>query len=328
MLNITLKKWLLVWCIAIVFMIAIGGITRLTNSGLSITKWQLVAGILPPLTHAQWNSAYNDYRHTPEYEKINFALSLVEFQSIYYMEYIHRLFGRLTFLIFVLPYIYLAATKKLSKKLLFVLGGVILLIAIQGIIGWYMVKSGLVNIPHVSQYRLTIHLILATTIFSILCWQLFTYRDNTYSSTLRKAYAICITITIFVQIALGGLMAGLKAGFTYNTFPLMDHMIIPDKLFALRPLWCNFFENITTVQFLHRCFGILILVLVTILLLSSIINKSMLCCTTILFLVVVIQILLGIFTLIFVVPIPLALLHQVWAFVTLGTSLAVTKKVQ
>ncbi len=260
--------WLFVCCAAIFAMVLLGGVTRLTGSGLSMVKWEPIIGVLPPMDQVEWNAVFELYQQSPEYIKKNFHFNLEEFKSIFWFEYSHRVLGRLIGVLFLIPMLFFIATGRVGRKLtpklvaMFVLGG------LQGLLGWYMVKSGLVNDPHVSQYRLTAHFGLAVLVYGYIFWValgLFFKQDaRAVSVDARRVlgYSRVITGLVLITLLSGGFVAGLKAGFAYNTFPLMNGQIIPDGIFRLEPLWTNFFENIATVQFNHRVLATLLFFLI------------------------------------------------------------------
>lgn len=252
--NRIVATWLLV-CAALVFaMVVLGGVTRLTGSGLSMVNWRPVTGVLPPLSDAAWLENFNAYQASPEFEHVNSTFDLAAFKGIFWLEYLHRLLGRLIGLCFLLPMLFffwrgMIAPRAWPKYLLmFVLGGA------QGVLGWYMVKSGLVDNPQVSQYRLTAHLIAAFTIYAYLVWVALSllYRASDGPRHPWYGKAIVLGSLITLTIISGGFVAGLKAGHAFNTFPLMAGSWIPPGMWTFQPGWLNFFENIVTVQFDHR----------------------------------------------------------------------------
>lgn len=316
----SIALWLLV-CAALVFaMVVVGGVTRLTQSGLSIVEWQPIAGVIPPLTEAQWREAFEKYRQTPEYRKVNYGMSLEEFKSIFYVEYFHRLLGRLLGVVFLLPFLYFLARKRIERALvpklvaMFVLGG------LQGALGWFMVASGLVDEPRVSPYRLTAHLGLAVVIYAYLLWValgLLYPRPEAAASVVRvRRFAWGVSGLVFLMILSGGFVAGTKAGFLFNTFPLMNGRFFPEGLFALQPWWTNLFENHATVQFNHRLLAYV---------LTGVIAAFWLMARRVplpargrlalhlLPVLLALQVTLGIATLLYVVPLPLAATHQAGA---------------
>jgi len=303
-------------------MVGIGGFTRLSKAGLSITEWKPITGTLPPLSGQDWLQEKLKYETTPEYKAFNYGMSMEEFQAIYLIEYVHRLVARLTGLVFVLPFIYFTLRRKISKKVVIRLFVALLFGALQAFAGWYMVKSGLVTEPHVSHYRLALHLLLALIVFALLSYQFFDYQIRPKQTKLKISsdtiyYTGMILALIVVQIIFGAFVAGLNAGLIYNTFPLMDGQTVPEDLFFLHPIWLNIFENRATVQFIHRALALLILVLTVIL---TIKNASIKPVYAVL-LSVIIQIILGVVILLLYIPIAIAIAHQVFSFILFGTSL-------
>jgi heme a synthase len=313
-------------------MVVVGGVTRLTHSGLSIVEWQPIVGTVPPLSVEAWNETFLKYQQTPEYRLVNHGMSLAEFKEIFWWEYAHRLLGRLIGAVFLLPLIYFAVTRRLSRSLLprlavmFVLGG------LQGALGWYMVKSGLVDDPRVSQYRLTAHLGLAVLIYGAMLWtalDLLWGKVAVHVGTgLRKA-AFGLSALVFVMMLTGGFVAGLHAGLAYNTFPLMNGNWVPPEIFQLEPWYLNFFNNMATVQFDHRLLAWLLAILVPAFWWGS--RKAALAPRARRLVagmtgMLALQIGLGISTLLLVVPVPLAAFHQAGALLLFSLSLAVSRE--
>lgn len=314
--------WLFLCCIMVILMVGIGGFTRLSKAGLSITEWKPITGTLPPLSRQDWLQEKLKYETTPEYKAFNYGMSMEEFQAIYLIEYVHRLVARLTGLVFVLPFIYFTLRRKISKKVVIRLFVALLFGALQAFAGWYMVKSGLVTEPHVSHYRLALHLLLALIVFALLSYQFFDYQIRPKQTKLKISsdtiyYTGMILALIVIQIIFGAFVAGLNAGLIYNTFPLMDGQIVPEDLFFLHPIWLNIFENRATVQFIHRALALLILALVVILTVKNASVKPV----YIMLLSVIIQIILGVITLLLHIPIAIAIAHQVFSFILFGSSL-------
>ncbi len=318
-------------------MVVLGGVTRLTGSGLSMVQWEPIMGILPPLNQTEWEETFRLYQQFPEYKLKNFAMTLGEFKSIFWFEYAHRVLGRSIGVIFFLPMLYFMFTGRVRQPLgskliiLFILG------ALQGLMGWYMVKSGLVNNPHVSQYRLTAHLGLAIIIFAYMFWVTLDllYPDiNHDTRRVNRKLAmtsLVITALTFITALSGGFVAGTRAGFAFNTFPLMDGKWIPDGLTYLTPMWRNFFENVITVQFDHRILAMSLFVLIVMFWWIAIktpqkshIRTGLHC----LLAALVLQITLGISTLLLVVPVPLAAAHQGGAIVLLTASLFISHQLR
>ena len=244
--------WLFL-CAALVFAIVlVGGVTRLTRSGLSITEWQPLIGALPPLSQADWEALFARYRETPEFRLVNFDMTLAGFKGIFWWEYIHRLLARGIGLVFLIPYLYFLLRKKLDRRLAWQLGGVFALGALQGAMGWIMVQSGLIDDPKVNPVRLTLHLGLALAIFSAEFWIAMGLVFSKQEPVGR--FVIAIPILIFLMALSGGMVAGLRAGYAYNTFPLMNGHLVPPEVLLLEPWWRNFLYNMATVQLVHRAF--------------------------------------------------------------------------
>ena len=321
--------WLGICCVLVFAMVVLGGVTRLTDSGLSMVRWEPISGMLPPLNQAGWQAEFDHYRQYPEYQKINAGMSLGEFKRIFYFEYAHRMLGRLIGFAFAIGFVWLWIRKHLSRPLvphliaMFVLGG------LQGLLGWYMVKSGLVEIPHVSQYRLTAHLGLAISIYLYMLWVLFKLLESrsapVVSRGLRRS-SLGLGVLVFVTVLSGGFVAGLKAGHAFNTFPLMAGQWIPPGYLALDPMWRNLFENIATVQFNHRLlalstFGLVLVFVIWVMrdrTLQSL-RRSALTLAG----VATIQVALGISALLWFVPVALGAMHQAVALILLSAMLYV-----
>ena len=259
-------RWL-IFCAAVIFgMILLGGVTRLTHSGLSMVEWKPLVGVIPPLNEQAWQDTFDKYKQFPEYQKINKGMSLDGFKQIFMYEYLHRVLGRLIGVIFLLPMLYFALRGQVRPRLmpklviLFFMGG------LQGLLGWYMVKSGLVNNPHVSQYRLTAHLGVAVAIYAYMLWVafdlLFTAQEDA-SARARPgaAFSLLLVGLVYLMILSGGLVAGTRAGIAYPTWPLMGDSFIPKGLYSMSPVWLSVFEDITTIQFNHRMFAYLLALL-------------------------------------------------------------------
>ncbi len=311
--------WLLACCAMIFVMVVLGGVTRLTHSGLSMVEWRPLLSWLPPLSDAAWEQAFSKYRAFPEYQKLTYGMTLADFKSIYWLEYAHRLWGRSIGIVFLAPFLYFLAAGRISKRLrphlaaMFVLGGV------QGVLGWYMVKSGLIDRPDVSQYRLTAHLGAAFFIYGYIFWVALGVLSLPAASqgpaALRRSSKLLAGL-VFVTVLSGGVVAGLDAGFTHNTFPLMGGRLVPEGLFAETPSYLNFFENVATVQFVHRVLAILTLLCVLLFWLAArkvgLPRDARLPVDALLGLAAL-QVALGISTLLLVVPVPLAAAHQAGA---------------
>jgi cytochrome c oxidase assembly protein subunit 15 len=328
--------WLLLCCATVFAMVTVGGVTRLTGSGLSMVKWEPITGVLPPLNEEQWTEVFELYQQFPEYKVKNVGMSLDEFKSIFWWEYAHRLLGRLIGLLFFIPLIFFVVTGRVSRPLVPKLVLILVLGGLQGVLGWYMVMSGLAQDPHVSQYRLTAHLGLALAIYAYMFWVAL---DLLYPATAsggnrrpaRTFFAGFISLLVFVTALSGGLVAGTRAGFAYNTFPTMAGQWIPATLLALEPLWLNFFENLTTIQFDHRILATLVLGLI---LAFWLVTRNMVARPRLrigiylLLAAVCLQVGLGISTLVLVVPVPLAVAHQGGALLLLTASLFVLHEIR
>jgi heme a synthase len=315
--NAQVRLWLYGIAALVFFMVIVGGATRLTDSGLSITEWQPLLGAIPPLNEADWAEAFGKYQRIPEYQLQNKGMSLEDFKFIYWWEWAHRFLGRVIGVAFAAPFIYFALARKLEagfwKQLaaLFVLGGA------QGALGWYMVASGLVDRVDVSQYRLAAHLTLAAIIFAALLWVASGLgRERRRPANSNQVFAMLLTGLILLQIAAGGLVAGLDAGMGYATWPLMDGQWAPAGLFAMSPAWINFFENAMTVQFNHRMIAYLILAGAVVHAWSARTTQS-----AILAFAVFAQAVLGIVTLLLGVPLAAALAHQAGAMLLLAAAI-------
>ncbi|WP_152045628.1 COX15/CtaA family protein [Aureimonas psammosilenae] len=322
------RWWLYAVALMVFAIVLVGGATRLTESGLSITEWKPIHGVVPPLSAAEWQEEFDLYRQIPQYQQINRGMSLDEFKTIFWWEWTHRVLARLVGLVFALPLAFFWATGRLHPKLKPRLLGILALGALQGGIGWWMVASGLVNRTDVSQYRLAVHLTTACLIFAATLWVargLARHSDDIPPSSGSVYAAGFILFLAMCQIYLGGLVAGLNAGLTFNTWPLMDGRLLPDGLLTMQPAWRNFFENVMTVQFVHRLGAYLLLAVVAIHAVAAFLQAPG---TThsrrafVLLGLVLCQAALGITTLLLAVPIGWALLHQAGALIVLGFAVA------
>ncbi len=307
--------WLFV-CAALTFaMVVVGGITRLTESGLSIVEWQPLVGALPPLNQADWEALFAKYRASPQFQKVFPDMTLEGFKGIFWWEYIHRLLGRVIGLVFLIPLLFFYFKNKLTKSLTWKLAGVFVLGGLQGAMGWYMVASGLVDDPRVSHFRLTAHLGLALVIFSAEIW-LALGLLQAGSASYRKL-PLAVAGTVFLMALTGGFVAGLRAGHAYNSFPLMNGHLVPPEAFMLEPWWHNFLWNVATVQLVHRTFFWALLVLIPWLFWEERRSTAAKCLLG----AFVLQASLGIATLLLVVPVPLAAAHQAGAVLLLACAL-------
>lgn len=324
----TVAIWLLICCGLVFAMVVLGGVTRLTGSGLSMVDWRPMLGWLPPFSDAAWQRVFDLYQQSPQFQKVNSHMDIAAFKEIFWLEFLHRLLGRIIGIVFLLPFLVFLAKGYIKRHewpkylLMFVLGG------LQGLLGWYMVKSGLVDVPHVSQYRLTAHLVAAFLIYAYMFWValslLFPASGDSRHPWFKKSLAI--TLLTSVTIISGGFVAGLKAGKHYNTFPLMGDNWVPPGIMALDPFWRNFFDNATTVQFDHRLLAISTLIAIAVFWLKArradLPVRSRVAVNALLH-TVVLQVVLGITTLLLAVPIILGALHQAVAMLLFTVSLYV-----
>jgi cytochrome c oxidase assembly protein subunit 15 len=326
-----IAAWLLLCCVLVFAMVLVGGVTRLTHSGLSIVEWQPIVGTLPPLNDTEWEQTFDKYKQTPEYRLVNSGMTLDGFKGIFWWEYFHRLLGRGIGLAFFLPLLYFIARKYIHRPLAWRLGGIFVLGGLQGALGWYMVKSGLVDNPRVSPLRLAAHLGLALLIFAAMFWQaldLLWPRRAQAVAALQVAWrqASALSVLIFAMSLSGALVAGNRAGRIYNTFPMMNEHWVPPELFALEPWYANFFYNMATVQFDHRLIAWLLAVLVPLfcwrtrqLPLTAPARMGLHMLLTLL----VLQIMLGVTTLLAAVPVALGAAHQGGALLLFASALTV-----
>lgn len=308
-------------------MVVIGGITRLTGSGLSMVQWNLLMGAIPPLSETDWQESFELYKQFPEYRLLNEGMTLEEYQFIFFWEYLHRMWGRLMGLAFILPFAAFLYLKIIPQKYLKDLVFILLLGGFQGFMGWFMVKSGLVDQPAVSQYRLTAHLVLALALMAYVYIVAFRVRCDQQLHPLRTGQGIRKWIALLLgaiglQVVFGGFMAGLKASLFYPSYPHMGTSWVPDNLFHHEPVWRNLFENPATINFIHRHFPWVIVLLAVVcflqvrrnIVVKAVLQKEML----VLSLVIVLQITLGIIALtqsIGKIPVTWGVLHQVMGIV-------------
>jgi len=319
--------WLLACSGMVAAMVIIGGITRLTESGLSMTEWRPLVGWIPPLSEVEWQRVFDRYRQTSEY-RIQFpGMDLEGFKTIFWWEYIHRVWGRLIGLVFGLPLLWFILRRRIDKPLIPHLVALFALGALQGVIGWWMVVSGFVDRDDVSQYRLTVHLGMAIVILGYLLWValgLLSRSDREAAPAGPKTLSRIVVGVAFATILSGGMVAGINAGFIHNTWPLMDGGLLPDDFAALSPVWLNAFENHATVQFLHRMLAYVTAILAAMLWLrarsAGLAARSRLA-ANLLAAAVILQLILGISTLLLVVPITLAVLHQAGAVAVFALAL-------
>jgi heme a synthase len=326
--------WLLFCCGMIFVMVVIGGITRLTLSGLSITEWEPVVGMFPPLSPAAWTTEFEKYQHIPQYRLVNYGMSLDQFKTIYLWEYSHRAWGRLIGFAYALPFLYFVLRRRLPRRLLSPLAGILLLGFLQGALGWYMVKSGLAARIEVSQYRLVAHLAVALLIYAMTLWIalgiLETPPRDAPGAALRRA-AEAILGLVAMTILAGGFVAGLHAGLIYNTFPLMDGSFVPAGYAQLQPFMRNWFENVAAVQFDHRLLAMTTFTAVLLLWLAGwrvALPRPAQIALHALLAAAALQFALGVATLLFVVPIPLAATHQAGALLLLTAAIVLRHRLR
>jgi cytochrome c oxidase assembly protein subunit 15 len=316
----------------IALMVLVGGATRLTESGLSIVEWKPVTGSVPPLSEAQWTEAFEAYKKIPQYRELNAGMSLSEFKEIYWWEWSHRFLGRFIGVAYLLPFLFflwrggLSGELKRRLWLLFALGG------LQGAVGWWMVASGLTERVEVSQYRLATHLMLALLIFAGIVWTVrrLAERPQIVAPARLRFTSVLLLIVTFVQIYFGALVAGLRAGRAYNTWPQIDGAFIPagDRLWFETPWWRNMFDNVLTVQFEHRMTAYALFVLAALHAFDAVRSRAGSAASGALLLLgaVSLQAVLGILTLLNQVPIDLALAHQAVAIVVLTLAVMQTER--
>ncbi|MGB0431699.1 MAG: COX15/CtaA family protein [Bacteroidia bacterium] len=317
-------KWLYLGIIMVFIMVMIGGITRLTDSGLSMVDWKPIMGTLPPLNQTEWIDAFDQYKNSPQFKDHNYHFELSDFKQIYFWEYVHRVFGRLIGLVFIIPFLWFLIRKKLSKPLLWRLILILTLGSAQGFLGWFMVKSGLIDIPEVSHFRLAAHLITAFVTMTVIYWVTLELKYQVPKTILNlksfKRWNFALLAMVLVQILYGAFVAGKDAGLMHNTWPLMNGHFVHPAVMAIDSFWYSIGHNKSTLQFIHRSLAIVIFVFVISLKIEAL-KKSLTPWLqnsyTLIAVVVLIQFLLGIFTLIYKVPISIAVLHQLGALVLL-----------
>jgi cytochrome c oxidase assembly protein subunit 15 len=330
--DIYISYWLLLITFLVGLMIFVGGLTRLTDSGLSITRWDLISGILPPLSLNDWEKSFSLYKQIPEYKLINLSMTLEQFKTIYWWEYIHRLLGRFVGLFYLIPLIYITYKKVIKKNSLILLYIILILIFVQGYIGWYMVKSGLTERTDVSHYRLSLHLTLAFVIFILLLWNYFKYKNQKIFIRNRKLPSyllIFFTFCILVQISIGAFVSGLDAGQIYQSWPLMNHGYFPDDsspkdLFSMKA-----FDTPSIVQFVHRNVAYFIILLFSFIAIIIFRNRDFIYlrrAVLLVFIFLFLQTLLGILTVLSGAQIVLASMHQIGSIFLITTSLILVFK--
>ena len=305
-INLKLSIWLFALCLMIVAMIFIGGVTRLTGSGLSMVEWRPFLGFLPPLTETEWTRVFELYKLSPEFKQINSWMEISDFKFIFFWEYFHRVWGRLIGLFILIPFLYFIFTKKLKNKILFRSSVILCLVCIQGLIGWWMVKSGLNEIATVSQYRLSVHLSMAFVILGISFWTAL----DLYEGTLKnlKSYDMIPLLFISLTIIAGTFVSGMDAGLVYNDFPYMGDSIIPIEYGTLGLI--DPFENPVSAQFHHRLLASITLIIIILYSVNYIMKNPINLRILILLFAIICQFIIGVFTLLYSVPITLGAMHQ------------------
>lgn len=312
--------WLLICCAMVFCTLVVGGVTRLTDSGLSIVEWQPLLGAIPPLTHQDWLEMFEKYKQIPQYHQVNFDMTLEGFQYIFWWEWVHRQIGRVIGLVFFLPLLWFWARGMIPRGYKWKLVGIFILGGLQGAMGWYMVKSGLVSDVRVSQFRLAAHLGIAFLVFGLMLWTALGLLQErspwpTAPDGVRR-FALFVLGAVSVMVLSGALVAGTRAGFAYNTFPLMNGHFVPPDLLAMEPWWLNFFSNLGTVQFDHRMIAYALVVLIP-MLWSRVLRQAPHAAgaANAMLVMLAVQVSLGIATLLNHVPVPLASLHQAGAMI-------------
>ena len=328
--HLLIKIWFITMIILVFLMIMVGGLTRLTDSGLSITEWELFKGILPPLSSETWATYFNLYKGIPQFELIYPNMSIEEFKVIFYWEYFHRLLGRLIGLIFLIPLIFFSINKLLDNKMLIILYFIFFLICAQGLMGWYMVESGLVENTSVSHYRLSAHLLLAFIIISLLTWNYLNhvnYKYKVFFNLKNKITKILFFLVMF-QIILGAFVSGLDAGLIYQTWPKMNLSYFPDDVNIYQNSLINLFNNQSFVQFLHRIFAYIITCYALFMGIKILIEKEtkFLKNYLLVFFILFLQVFLGILTLISGLNLYLASFHQITSVILVITVLNLNYK--
>ena len=314
------RVWLYIIALMVLAMVVVGGLTRLTESGLSITEWKPISGVLPPLSDADWAAEFENYKQIPQYQLLNQGMTLEAFKFIFWWEWTHRFLGRVIGLVFAVPFLVFLFQRRLSWSLAAPLAGLFVLGGLQGALGWWMVSSGLTELTSVSQYRLAAHLGAALLLFLALIWVARRLGPvPPIPAEADRTSATILLLLIFVQVVAGAFVAGLDAGMGYNTWPLMDGALIPAGLDVIEPWWKNLFENAMTVQFIHRTIAYVIVLYVGAL---WIWRRGQGGWLPRIALLVLLQVALGISTLVLSVPLSLALGHQALAFMLAGAVMA------
>ena len=323
------RVWLTLNLLLIIAMVMVGGITRLTGSGLSMVEWKPIMGVVPPTSEAAWQEAFAKYQQFPQYKLMNKNMGLSDFKRIFFWEYLHRLLGRVLGVAYAVPFLWFWLIRRVQGRLAWLLAIGLVLGGLQGVLGWYMVQSGLVNSPHVSHYRLAAHLMLALAVFAYLLWILLSLYN--FPSKLEESFPkpgfrrvlILFVVVLVLQLVYGAFVAGIKAGFAFNTFPKMLDYWVPPGLTSMETVWLNLFRNPISVQFIHRCLGWILGLLAVVLWVWgcgkswSVLVRYALHAVAVLTLC---QFLLGVVTLLLHVHVVPAVLHQVTACLVLGAA--------
>jgi len=330
--NIYVSYWLLLITFLVALMIIVGGLTRLTDSGLSITRWDIISGILPPLSLSGWEKSFTLYKQIPEYKLFNSSMTLGQFKTIYWWEYTHRLLGRIVGLFYLIPLFYFTFKKMIKKKSLVSLYTILILIFFQGFIGWYMVKSGLTERTDVSHYRLALHLTLAFIIFILLLWNYLKYKNQQsliHNKRLPSYLPILFISCVLIQICMGAFVSGLDAGQIYQTWPLMNQSYFPDDSNIKDLFSINALETPSIVQFIHRNIAYFIILLFSLIVTAIYRNKDFVYLRSTALLVFVflfLQTFLGILTVLSGAQIILASMHQIGSIFLITSSLILVFK--
>ena len=330
--DIYISYWLLLITFFVALMIFVGGLTRLTDSGLSITKWNLISGILPPLSLSDWEKSFSLYKQIPEYKLLNSSMTLEQFKTIYWWEYSHRLLGRFVGLFYLIPLLYFTFKKVIKKNSLISLYLILFLIFFQGFIGWYMVKSGLTERIDVSHYLLALHLTLAFIIFILLLWNYFKYRNQQifiHNKKLPSYLPIFFIFCMLFQICIGAFVSGLDAGQIYQTWPLMNHSYFPDDSNLKDLFSMEAFETPSIVQFIHRNIAYFIILLFSFIATIIYRNEDFIYLrntTLLVFIFLFLQTFLGILTVLSGAQIIIASMHQIGSILLITTSLILVFK--
>lgn len=318
--NKRVITWLITGCFLLFIMVLVGGITRLTDSGLSMSNYNLITGTIPPLNDAEWQDAFEHYKQFPEYNAYNTGFELEDFKAIYFWEWFHRVLGRLIGLVFIIPFIYFLFTKQLTKATIKKCIGLLFLGGFQGFLGWFMVKSGLIDQPDVSHFRLATHLTTAFITFALTLWVALDLIYPIKKPALKsmKNWIIAGISILLIQIIYGGFVAGLKAGLLHNHWPMMnENMFIHDTVYLLEPFYKNLIVNPSGIQFIHRALAYLVVLFVIIIWFKARkfdLNSTQKLSVNILVLLVIVQFALGVYTILYKVPLLLGLAHQIGAF--------------